>query len=218
MELYLSDFGILFLVFVYTPMALIVLFFLWRRLPARAVIRMPVTVVLVALLGLAPIWDVVLTTVDMRRLCRTQAGTHRFESVVADGYAANNFVGRTVLERGYAYVEQIMPGGKVRRFEQVGGNIVEREVTTPKSRYQVAFLARKTLANNIVRLRTTVVDSGTDRLLGEAVSFSAFPGWLDRLLLRYFGLVTWHCHASEQGDSIALVDSTLIPRDARKRK
>jgi hypothetical protein len=193
--MYITESSVFLLVVFYFPLAIWGLFKLWPRLPARRSIRVSMTIVAFLILAAIPLWDVTLTTVKMAELC-PQTGVFVKRSVQVDGFYGDT--GPEMFDSGFSYVEQRRDRGRVFVYTKDGNSIKEEEFDTKtyqiKSQYEyveedVAFQGRRDIG---VR-KGVVKDRTTNEELGYALSYSAYPGWLDRNTISLLGMIFWTC-------------------------
>ena len=212
MELYLSGFAGLFIVFVYLPALFFLLRWVWRRMPRSWAARLAVVLgIFVATTG-ALFWDVIDTTIAMRKACATEAGLHVYKTAEAEGFYSDfayaNDVDFQLLP--YEYIEGRQSSGGLERLHRENGQIKHEHIDQPKSRYHVFSLRDELLPHNMSRKQFVVRDTTTGETLARSVTIRAYPGWLDRTLLAIWGPVVWLCDARRQPNE--LVKSTLIPK------
>jgi len=102
MKLYISEGAAWLLLVVYAPLVLFVLWLLWRKLPKRMLIRGAAVLVAAFIFAAIPLWDVVITSAQMAKLC-PQAGITIKRTVTVDGFYTN-LGGSDHLKRGFKFV------------------------------------------------------------------------------------------------------------------
>lgn len=217
MKFYLSDGALLLLVVVYAPIVVLALWWLWRKLPQRRSIRFAITTVVALAASAVPLWDVAITSVQMARLC-PGAGLKVYRTVEADGYLANFGYGEEVLKAGFSYFEKKVHPGKISVYERRNGKISEQSINpktttyTPKSRYEYQYDSGSALkgALHIAVRRSMTKDRTSGELLGEELTYTAFPGWVDRHTVQLLGNFVWPCPQNSKFH-VGLVDQTIRP-------
>ena len=217
MKLYMSEGGIWVVLLLYTPIALFVLWCLWKAVPGKRAIRIGATSIATILAALFPFWDVLSTSNQMARLCPA-AGVRVYKAVEVEGYLTN-FGGEGDVLRGQMnYLEEQTRPNKISIYTKQENKLVEQIVDPTKmpyvikSRYEYRYGSAEQLegAKNIAKARSVVVDRISGEILGEAVSYTAFPGWIDRNSIQLLGNFSWHC-PENSGISTDLLRQTLRP-------
>lgn len=214
MKLYISDLSIGMLLVLYLPLAL---WLLWRVSRSTAVtrkIKLIVIPVLLVLAAVMPIWDVVVNSLAMEKVCPT-AGLHVYKKVRVDGYYDTGSGPRQIEEYGYRYIETKQPGGKVAHYErQQDGSIKRTELEQPTAEYEVVYESRSPVPELGVRSmqRWHVRHRETGEVVGEWLAFSPMHGWVDRYLLnRWFGVGLRGCDG-ENGIASRFPNELLLAR------
>lgn len=218
MKLYISDGAVFLLVCVYTPLALLALWMLWRSLPKRLPIKIAGLVIASVVAVLIPLWDVMVTSLQMTKLC-SQSGTTIKRIVNADGFYTN-LGGSDHLTRGFKYIEAARPGNRIDIYTKSGNDIQRQEIDAEKTQYVLrsryefifgvesgAFEGRRDIG-----IRKSVArDRETGEELGYAVSYSAYPGWVDRNTISLFGRFAWTC-PEDQDQHVKFMSQVILPK------
>ncbi|MEQ8660380.1 MAG: hypothetical protein RLW62_06150 [Gammaproteobacteria bacterium] len=128
--------------------------------------------------------DVLFTSLRVAYLCKVHGGPRVYGTAEVEG-----FLGVTSIEhfaqKGYRYVERIesREPSKFVRLSLDNGEVVEKLVTEPLSRYQFAPSSRRYYGYAIHRAGPRVIDMGDSSVLGEIVHWEISPGLFDRLWL-----------------------------------
>lgn len=216
MRLYISEGAVWLLVVFYTPLALLALWFLWRKLPKRLPIRIGGLLIAAFLAAAIPLWDVMITSAQMARLC-PQAGVTIKRTVNADGFYTNlGDVG--YLKRGFNYVEA-KSGNRVEIYTKAGNEIQIQEIDTektpyvPKSRYEFIYDAESGAfegRRDIGIQKSIARDRETNEELGYALRYKAYPGWVDRNTIALFGRILWMC-PDDQDQEVRFMRQVILP-------
>jgi hypothetical protein len=225
MRLYISGLMFYFLLLLYLPLVLLGLWWLARRLrhrwlPGRPGVRRALVAGYLLAAVLVPLGDVFYTSWQMARLC-PEAGLHVYRSVEVEGFYSELPWTKDVMDEGYQYVE-FRYGGQVHKFLRRGNKIETEQLSAQGERYEPKSQYWMTdedivVAPNISATEFAVLDSGTRECLGRSVSYRAYPGWVDRLLLQMFDPPTWPCSSGTLSQS-ELRAAVLIPRGVRMGK
>lgn len=216
MKLYISDGAVWLLLVFYLPLALLGLWLLWRSLPKRWPIRIAGLVIGAFIAAAFPLWDVVITSVQMAELC-PQAGVTIKRVVYANGFYSN-LGGSDDIKRGFNYVEAQRPGNRIEIYTKSGNEIQKQVIDTekvsyvPKSRYEYIFGDTVSLPEyaRITRTRSVARDRVTSEELGYAVRYGAYPGWIDRNTIALFGRFAWNC-PTDQDQNMRLLNQVILP-------
>ncbi|MFY9316420.1 MAG: hypothetical protein WAO95_12790 [Burkholderiales bacterium] len=218
MKLYMSEGAIWIMLLIYTPLALLALWGLWKTLSRQGTVRVSVMLFAVGIATLLPTWDVLTTSYQMAQLCPT-AGLRVRKSVEVEGYLTN-FGGNLgeISHEGFSYIESQTRSDTLSLFKQHDGKVLEtiidlRKTAYPiKSRYEYRYGSGEKLegALNIAKAHSLVIDRATQEILGEAVSYTAFPGWIDRNSIQRLGNFSWSC-PEKSAISADLLEQTLRP-------
>jgi len=217
-KIYMSEGAVWLLIVFYTPAVVLVLWKLWRLLPHHWGIKVAWTLTLAFLAAAFPLGDVLSTSRKMADLC-PQAGIKIYRTVTVDGFLTN-FGDASFLEKGFIYIEGVKPGKRIVILTKVGGEIRRQEIDIektpyePKSQYEFIFSLQSGRFENrrdIGIQRSVVRDRLTGEVLGEAVAFYAYPGWVDGLTIARFGRLQWMC-PSTPGQTLKMMYQVLVPR------
>jgi len=218
MRLYISGGALLLLVLVYLPVVVLALRLLWRRLPPRRPIRIGVSVLAAIAAAAIPLWDVAIASAQMARLC-PEAGLKVYRTVEVEGYLTN-FGGNLgeITRSGFSYLEEQSTPERILIFTKKGNRVVKTVVDLRethyviRSRYQYRHRSIEQVkgALNVAEWKSVVVDRTTGDVLGQAVSYSAFPGWVDRNTIQLVGNLLWTC-PSGGGIHVEVLKQTLRP-------
>jgi len=223
MKLYITSEILWLLSIVYAPIMLWLLWKLWRALPKSLAVRVAVVVVGLAVAILIPLGDVLSTSIKMAELC-PQAGVFVKRPVKAEGFYTNSG-GPDMLKRGFKYVEAHWPAGATRASSKNPGHKVllyeagaeKREFDAStyqiKSRYEFIYAEENGAyegRRHIGVRRSVARDRESGEELGYALSFTAYPGWIDQNTFGLLGKIMWHCQAHPDQDT-RLLFQTLLP-------
>ncbi len=131
--------------------------------------------------------DVYQISKDAQRMCQDEAGLHVIKTVETDGFLGPINI-EYWSEYGFKYVEGLYKGDKTRSVI-LKGDVVRKTIPEYTSRYQVKTKT-ETLSPHFSKATKMIVDRQTNEILGDIVSFTVYPGWLDRQLLGLLGF-TW---------------------------
>jgi hypothetical protein len=215
MKFYISGGALWLLLIFYTPVVLFLLWWLWRKLPKRLPIRIGVSLVALIIAAAIPLGDVMITSVQMAKLC-PQAGVTINRTVNADGFYTN-IGGSDHLKRGFKYVE-VKSGNVVKIYTESDDAIQIQEINTeknayvPKSRYEFIFRSTDVPAGylHIDRDRSIARDRETAEELGFTIRYTAYAGWVDRNTIARLGQVLWSC-PSDQYQEAEFMTQVISP-------
>ena len=219
MKLYISEGAVWLLLILYMPLVLWLLWKLWRALTEKIVVRISAIAVALITAIAIPLWDVVITSLQMAKLCPL-AGVVVKRSVHVDGYLTK-FGSPDLIKRGFKFIETHGMGGKVIVYTKQG-DIVEELEFNPKS-YQLKskyeFIENEIYGQvpqgllNIDTDRSAVRDRVTGEELGYAVRYRAYPGWVDRLTIARIGQIQWRCPVGGDSQEGRLERQVLLPKE-----
>ena len=129
--------------------------------------------------------DVFLIARDAKRLCETEAGMKIYRTVEAEGFAGVSSLGAW-SERGFDFVEIVLPDGSATQQRLVNGSFVSKKVETAESRYEytISFESETPRIERQVEVVQERANSGT---IGELVVFRPSLGWIDTQLAAFLG-------------------------------
>lgn len=215
MKLYISTGAIGLLAIFYAPPALYLIWRLWRRLRLGLAARISICLGALFVAAAIPLWDVVITSVQMARLC-PQAGIFVKRSVKVDGFYTN-FGSPDMLKRGFRYIESRSYGDRIVVYRKDGDAVKTEEFDAKtyeiKSRYEYIYDAESGAyqgRRDIGIQKSVVRDRQTNEELGYALRYAAYPGWVDRNTVGLLGRVGWACEAHPVQDTL-LVRQVLSP-------
>lgn len=186
----------------YVPVILVlagILYWLILRHQRRWLKWSGLVVLLVAGIG-APSWDIYRIGQQAKRLCTEQAGLHVYKAAETDGFLGTSSI-EYWSDYGFSYVETGGTKGRKFRVTLRDGEPHYERIPDYQSRYQSRGGMQDQVSRHFVRLRYVVEDRQTDELLGELITFTIYPGWLDSLVVGALGFSwsPWIC-----GDEPAL--------------
>ena len=168
------------------------------------------------LAAVIPLWDVMITSTHMAKLC-SQAGITIKRIVYADGFYTN-LGDVNYLKRGFTSFEA-KAGNQVEIYTKAGNEIQMQEIITektpyiPKSRYefiigivQGSYEGRR----DIGIYKSIARDRETNEELGYALRYFAYPGWIDRNTIALFGRIQWMCPI-EQDQDVQFMRQVILP-------
>lgn len=215
MKLYISEGALILLGLLYLPVVILLLRKLWKNLPSRLPVRITVTFVVFLIAAAIPLWDVVITSVQMARLC-PQAGIFVKKSVSVDGFYTNSG-SPDMLDRGFKYIESRSYGDRLVVYSKEGDAIKKEEFDARKyhvkSRYEFIYDAESGAfegRRDIGIQKSIVRDRETNEELGYSLRYKAYPGWVDRNTISRIGQVLWMCH-DHMDQEIQLRKKALLP-------
>lgn len=141
-----------------------------------------------------------------------------YKTVQVDGYLTNFGYGEAALQEGFGYLEKLNYPTKLTLYVKQGGRMVEQVINPqkenyePKSRFEYVyeFGGPSNAGKNIFVSRSVSRDRTSGELLGEAVTYSAYPGWLERNTVQLLGRGLWTC-PEDAGIHADLVKRTIRP-------
>lgn len=220
--LYMSGLMQLFLVFVYVPLVLLGLRWVWRRmLPSGWGWKVGGTISYLALATLLVLGDVLYTHWQMARLC-PDAGLHVYRSVEVEGfYSEIGLDARAELERGFQYVEFKKGSEELGWVQQAVEGSVDGRCSrsapncAPRSRYWLIEALYQPVSRTVYFNEFCIIDRNTQQVLGLSRTYVALPGWLDRFLLQMLDPTVWPCGERSAAD---LTKAVLLPRSKESRR
>lgn len=187
---YLTGIGIAGYVTFCVPLAMFLTWLIHRyglRRFASFGLRSVVTFLIASLLLSLPLWDVFVISLEADKLCREQAGLKVYRTVEAEGFLGTGGI-EYWSRHSFKYVES---GGTLnRRFRETmqGGKPTVFEVSEYISRYySKTGDDHVVIGKHFARSSHQVVDRQTQAVLGELVTISIYPGWLDSLFVGLTG-------------------------------
>jgi hypothetical protein len=189
---------------------------LWRsqlRMPLKIAFSFTIPILTLLL----PTWDVLITSKQMAALCQSE-GLHITRTVAAEGLLTNFGTPRWFIDSGFQYVER-QYSGRVEIHTKKNGTVTKEEVRTmqsgyaPRSRYEFHWGEPMPLPGyrNITRTRSYAKDRLTGEELGNAVTYSAYPGWLDSLTFQQLQRFVWQCPKRSGFPRAELLEKTIRP-------
>ena len=144
-----------------------------------------------------------------QKLCK-DAGVHVYRQVKTDGYLNENIkispgaAYDTVVtypqsieqfqKQGYSFTEAIVTDGRISHEEFIDGVLKITILDQPQARYIYKYSANNEDAGlQLEKQEWVVVDSETGEVLGRDTTFKRYPGWLNGLWLRFFGVYPTIC-------------------------
>mgnify|MGYP001462517061 CR=1 FL=1 len=213
--MYITGFSVTLLLVFYCPLAILVLRKIWPRLPAELSNRVPATMILALILAAIPLWDVTLTTIKMAELC-PKAGLFVKRSVKVDGYYTN-LGSPSTLKRGFKYIESQPYGDQIIVYTQTDNSIKEEKFDAKtyqvKSQYESIYEVEVGAVEgrqDIGFQKSVVRDRETKEVLGYALRYAVFPGWVDRNTIGLIGMVGWACAKPDQDTMLEY--QALLPK------
>ena len=214
MKLYITDGALWLLAIFYAPLALLLLWWLWRKLLARPVVRILGVVVALAIAIAIPFGDVLSTSIKMADLC-PQAGVFVKRPVKVEGFYTK-YGSPDMLDRGFKYIESRNSGDELLVYRK-GAETLKFDARTYqiKSRYEFIFGEENGAyqESRYIGIRRSVVrDRESQEELGYALGFTVYPGWIDQNTFGLLGRFTWGCATEQPDQSGMLFRSVLLPQ------
>ncbi len=130
---------------------------------------------------LLPLAEVSLKTIQINRLCWSDAGLEVYEKVKAPGFFSKVRIQEGALALGFDYFE-MRDGKKIYRIEPhtVGKGYKKQLIDRPTSRY-VLNRVRSERAFGVRETYWSIQDNKTEKLIGESRYFEIERAWLDLL-------------------------------------
>lgn len=133
---------------------------------------------------LAGYTDVIIISLQARKLCREEAGLHVYKTVEAEGFLGDISIDYWV-KYGFRYVESVYQNRKA-IFTLKEGNIIRDTVPQFMSRYEYTRESQ-VLKASFEKGKDIIRDRQTGEILGDLVAFYVYPGWLDSRLVGLLG-------------------------------
>ena len=193
-HLYMTDLGKIAYVALYLPLALVLLWLLYRMCFRKVALSWLWTAVSALVLLTLPFWDVYMIGRDAERLCREEGGLHVYKVVEADSFRGGGNIVK-LSEYGFAYAEAIGLGGKIYRRKVKDGKLIRNVIDDFTTQHSIGGRGYQVITSSISSNALQTVDLETGEILGDLVSLNIHPGRFDGLLLRLVGSgpVVWHC-------------------------
>ncbi|MBZ0093185.1 MAG: hypothetical protein ACYC2R_00060 [Burkholderiales bacterium] len=179
------------IVFVYTPLAVIVARMLWTSFRNRRRKRLILLAAAVPFLVAVPLADALWIDWKFNAL-EKNAGLRVTHRLAVDGYYDSKLQWDEAKLRksGFRFMEYRDKDGTFRRIELTEKGSRTFKIPQPTARYHwVAVSDRKPVAYRIDESEDQVVDSLTGAVFGRNIIYSSYPGWVDRLWWPYVKLV-----------------------------
>ncbi len=217
MRLYISDGALWVLLVLYTPLARLAIWLFWHRLPRRTTVRVGGLFIAIFIAVAFPLWDVFITSARMARVC-PNAELKIYKTLQVDGYLTDFGYGENAIQRGFSYMEKQTRRDEITIYAKRGHEVVKTVIDptktpyTYKSQYEYRYGESEVMkgALHMTKSRSVVVSRTNGDILGEAVVYTAFPGWVDRNTIQRFGNMAWSC-PTEGAISVKLLNETLYP-------
>lgn len=189
MKFYITNLSLFVLLVIYLPIAVGVLWRLWRSPRWQGAMKAGVLILAILLAYAIPLGDVTVNSMAMAKVCPS-AGLHIYKTVVVDG-----FIGHYNL-RGSPYQFIEFPTLRAnetyywaRSEKMPDGSISVKELAQPTAEHEVISVDWHLDKARGVESSAYVI---RNRISGETLAewnlFNPLPGWLDRfLVIRWFG-------------------------------
>ncbi len=190
MFLGISRIGWGLILFVYTPLAMLIMRMLWTSFRDRRRKQFALLAVAVPLLVAVPLADALWIDWKFNALGR-DAGLHVAHRVAVDGYYDGKLQWDEAKLRksGFHFMEYRDKDGAFRRIELTEKASRTLEIPQPTARYHwVNVSTRQPVAYRIGESEDQVVDTQTGAIFGRNVIYLSYPGWVDRLWWPYASL------------------------------
>jgi len=180
-------------------------FLLWRKN-----VKLPLIIVCVTILFLAPVFDVINTGLDMHYYCNNEHGEHIYKTAKANSVFSTTVLDdRQLLEAGFEYVEKFANNGSLSRYELEAGKRRNYSIETPTSEFQ--YDSEVSDLGNNVRLRNfKILNRKNQEVLAETKRFSWRYGWLDRVT-PFLGSHDTSCRKPKADGSYKFILKGLTP-------
>lgn len=215
MNFSLSPIGI-FLVVAVNFVLFIVFQFFWNMLPAGQARRVKILCATLLVVTAAMTWDAFIVGYNKEKYCK-QAGVYVEELVRVEGYYDDiySWVGEDsakhlVNSSAFRYIEyRDWRDNKYYRLERDGQRTTRVIIDRPHSRYHLKNSHSDATVAYLVRMsRSVVLDTETNKVIGEGKSYYLMPSWVDRLWLRFFDNPEMQCLYNTR-----LPETVLLPAD-----
>ncbi|MCP4271805.1 MAG: hypothetical protein GY781_07530 [Gammaproteobacteria bacterium] len=187
---------------------------LLRKFPVRQrrIVFRPALFILLFL----PLVEVGLKTIQINRLCRSDAGLEVYEKVKAPGFFSKVRIQEGALALGFDYFE-MRDGKKIYRIEPhtVGKGYKKQLIDRPTSRY-VLNRVRSERAFGVRETYWSIQDNKTEKLIGESRYFEIERAWLD-LLFPPAPIPQYVCRGVSRLGSRVLLASSVTWRKTKHR-
>lgn len=207
--LWISWFSWFVILILYLPLVIYFLRKLLRKAELKGKERI-VTVFLTLLITLAiPLGDVYWLSMQMNRYCKEEAGLHVYRYIEGvDSFASSTReISRSFVYQGfYRFTEHDDYTGKQNpdlippkyyRVTLVDAKPHEEEIPNLTSNYY-HYTKREVLSPHFAKWSEVIEVRDTHERLGDLVNFYFYYGWLDRLLIGWYGYGGIGCVPSDQ--------------------
>ena len=191
---YITGIGLWALGLVYLPLLLMLIGLAYalvlRLLPKR--IKWSLVVLLLIGGGLLPFVDVYLIGQEAKTLCK-DAGLKVYKTVKTEGFIGASSI-KLWSEYGFEFVEHA-GSERINHRTLVNGEEHQQYLDQPMSRYSARSKSHEVVNLHFARSRLWTEDIQTKEVLGELVTYSIYPGWVDSLVIPALGgsFTPWIC-------------------------
>lgn len=217
MKLYISEGALLVVGLFYLPVVAWLLWRLWKKLPPHLPVRLGISFIAFFIAMAIPLWDVLVTSVQMADLC-PKAGVFVKRSVKVDGYMITTLGAPELLKRGFKYIEKRESEGRITVYTLQGDKVqTQQHLETryqPMSQHEVKKEAYGAVVKGTLNIdmdKTIVLDRLTKEELGRSVTYRAYPGWADRQTIARIGRLFWMCPVDRTTPDLDLERAVLLP-------
>lgn len=131
--------------------------------------------------------DVVVITLETRRLCREEGGLHIYKTVEGKGFSGDTGI-KFWSQYGFQYVESQNRSGQIFRYTMRNGKEHKEKVSEFRSRYEYT-LPSDVIESRFRKIENRIRDRHTGEILGKMVYVQAYPGWADSVIFKLLGNV-----------------------------
>lgn len=212
MNISLSPIGVILVVLANFAVSL-VFSLIWRRLPQGRGKRLSIHAAVSLAVTAALTWDAFIVGYNKEKYCK-QAGVFVEEPVRVAGYYDDTYSWdgdaskRHLVEfTDFQYIEyRNWRDKKYYRLQRDGVQATQVVIDQPISRYHLKNTDVGTKIAYLVRMsRAVVLDTQTNKVVGEAKSYYLMPPWIDRLWLRFFDNSETQClHKTRLPETVLL--------------
>jgi hypothetical protein len=210
--------GWVLLITIYLPISILILGKFHRARWIPLAWKVPALAFAAAILWALPVTDAALSTWKLNNLC-PESGLKVYRREVVEGFYDENISGGFLTGSGYRFREYFDSAKRsyVRAELSPFGGITYQVIPMPTARYHFKKWEFSDLGFGVKRSERRIYDSLTRRDLAVEISVGRYPGFVDRLWLRWFGPMEGleTCFRKGQEDIVMQSRNILIPIDKK---
>lgn len=210
----ITEIGWILFALIWLPFASLILIFLSRSFNLEKLWKGFVLVVAGFLLCALPVVDAAWSAWWLKEKC-PESGLEILDRVTVDGYFDEELTSSYLKGSGYRFREYPAPfnRGYLRAELKEDGTVAVRKIDHPTARYRSTKWVSAEISYGVSRSEKRIFDSLLSKDIAKDVVVSSYPGFLDRLWLRWFGPIQAleTCHREGQKSVTTEITKILIP-------